>query len=171
MKQVLFDCVLCDGQFTEVDIANFIFFPSTRICYKCYRKMQKTATAISCFGKQFDIMAEECRSLCPDRKLCPGFSSGKFVRLRKLAESTVVVAKPQPIIRQYPFRSSSLLCKAFKLCMKGVTLSTLKRWCKHRNKKHSWVLLILRKEISKNGKKWKLHESKNSIELEYPLSR
>ena len=171
MKQVQLECVLCDHLFSEGDIQNFLFFPQTRICYNCYRKMQKADPAISCFGKQFDVMAEECRSLCPDRKLCPGFQKGRYIRLRKAAESETVEVKPPAMIRQYPFRTSSLLCKAFKLCMKGVTLSTLKRWCKHRGKKHSWVLLVLRKEVSKNGKKWKLHENKDSIQLEYPLSR
>ncbi len=178
MKSVQLECVLCNEFYTEIDIENFRFFPSTRVCYNCYRQMQKQDYAISCFGKKtedkklgYNGMAEECRELCPDRRICPNFVNRKYIRLRVLAEQETVEIKRQPTIRQYPFRPTSLLCKAFKLCMKDVSLTVLKRWCRHRNKKHDWVLRVLRKEQNKKGLKWKLHESSNAVRVEFPLSR
>jgi len=177
MKSIQFECLLCNELFTEIDIINFRFFIATRVCYTCYRSLQKSPFSYSCFGKKsddkylgYDSLAHECRELCPDRKICPGFVNKKLIKLRKLAEAETVVKNKPIVIRQYPFRPSSLICKAFKLCMKGVPLTVLKRWCKHRNKNHNWVLLMLRKE-NKNGRRWRFNETRDSIKLDYPLSR
>lgn len=175
MKPVQLECVLCSELYSEIDIANFRYFVATRVCYTCYRSLQKAPFNVSCFGKRkdskhlgYDSLAHECRELCPDRRVCPGFASGKYPTLRKLAEAETVVESKPTVIRQYPFRSSSLLLKAFKLCMKGVTLTVLKRWCRHRGKNHNWVLLMLRKE-NKKGLRWKFNETRDSIKLEYPV--
>src|SRR5437016_2479291 len=90
MKQVLLECITCDETYTEVDVENFRYFPSTGVCYNCYRAMQKAPITISCFGKEYDALANECRELCPDRKQCPSFANGKYVKLRKLAEAETV---------------------------------------------------------------------------------
>lgn len=172
MKPVILECITCDELYTEIDVENFRFFPSTGVCYNCYRAMQKADTSISCFGKQYDALANECRELCPDRKLCPSFANKKFIKLRQLAEKeTEEIQTNKLTIRQYPFRPTSLLCKAFKLCIKGTTITELKRWCKHRGKNYSWVIATLRRGYSKNGRKWKLNEKQNSIQLEYPIQR
>ena len=41
----------------------------TLVCDDCYRVMVRSSE--SCFAKEYQATAIECRSLCPDRKVCP----------------------------------------------------------------------------------------------------
>ena len=77
------ECVLCERPFTIVDVQLFNFFLANGLCYDCCRKMYKQDEAISCFGKQYDPIAMECKKLCPDRKVCPLFQSGEIKKLRR----------------------------------------------------------------------------------------
>ena len=176
----LLECVLCEAQFSETDIESYSFFPQTRICYKCYRKLQKAPYIVSCFGKKtessiklgFDPNAHECRELCPDRKLCPHFANGTIKSLRQGALVNVqeVASRPRQVvtIRAYPFRTGSIADKAFKLCQVGVTKDKFKRWCMRQGTNMYRLLRAFRKE-ERNGRQWRWKEKGNHVEIEYPL--
>lgn len=74
MKKVerkILKCKLCPMIYSEADVRVGKFFPSTGICRRCYRKMQRVGT--TCFGKKFDSTAQECQFECPDRAICRVF--------------------------------------------------------------------------------------------------
>src|SRR5579864_99659 len=94
------ECVLCTAVYTEHDVAILNFFPATRVCWVCYRKLQKSPFKVSCFGKKskdgnlgFDNMAVECREYCPDRRLCPKFANKDLIKLHKQLKTEVVVTE------------------------------------------------------------------------------
>lgn len=167
------ECILCPELFSEYDILNNRFFPETRVCYNCYLKLQKSSYDISCFGKKtknsnlgFDQMAVECREYCPDRKLCPKFIKDKFIQVTKIE------AKPKEVVttRLYPFRSHSIIDRAFRLCQQGVTKSKLKSWCAKQGTNYYRVIKVL-KGGKKYGKSWRFHEDGVRIDVEYPIDR
>jgi len=172
----LFECVLCSYPYSELDIFNHLFFIETRICYKCYRKMQKADYSISCFGKYTDgknlgytSLSEDCRSLCPDRRLCPLFANREIIKLRKTAEKeTEVLREDENPSKLYPFKTKTLIDRAFKLCMEGVSKDRLKKWCKKKNTSYYRLLTVLR-HGKKYGKQWRWNEDRLSVKLEYPI--
>ncbi len=77
------ECVECKKSFTRTEVLEGLWSPETLVCSYCYARLQKSPHSISCFGKPtqvdrrgkliglgYDSKAEECRSLCPDRKIC-----------------------------------------------------------------------------------------------------
>ena len=77
------ECLRCRKRHSEQDIADGLYWPETFICSHCYGRMQQAPAVVSCFGKwpEKDIEGRsaaagysrhsiECRSLCPDRKIC-----------------------------------------------------------------------------------------------------
>lgn len=160
------ECTFCEKRFTEGDILKLNYFLDSRLCYECSKKLYKSDSYYSCFGKQYEPLALECRLLCPDRKVCPLFFSRKIFRLRKKFKNELVNIAPVVLTRRYPFRSGTLIDKAFKLCCKSVTKDKLKTWCAQNNTSYYRVLRVLRKG-EKYGKKWKVHETQDSITLEY----
>lgn len=68
----MFECVLCAGRYTLVDVEDGQFFPSTRVCLRCYIKMYKNKT--NCFGdkEKYNMKELPCQE-CPDNRLCRSF--------------------------------------------------------------------------------------------------
>ena len=76
------ECLLCRERYSEQDISNHMFWVETRICSACYAAMQRPDRRRSCFGKPtvrlpsgkvlhaYNPRSEECRRICPDRKIC-----------------------------------------------------------------------------------------------------
>jgi hypothetical protein len=164
------ECVLCENLFSEEDIYQFLFFSATRICYKCYKKLFKVKTYISCFGKQYSSNAVECRELCPDRKICPKFFTGKIFKLRKKAENKteLIQIKETIVTRKYPFRPGSLIDKVFKMAVHGIDKLKLKRWCTRHSTSYYRMLRVLKKE-TKYGKAWHFHDRGKDIKVEYNI--
>lgn len=84
-KDQVFSCELCEEPYSLADIKELRFFPSTGICYACYRKGASAPPEVWCFGKKEKYKPElrECSELCPDRVLCPLFVSGAIVKMKK----------------------------------------------------------------------------------------
>jgi hypothetical protein len=163
------ECVLCETLYTEEDILSLLFFSATRICYRCYKKLYRSDKSISCFGKQYDPMALECRELCPDRKICPKFFTGKIFKLRKRFESKIdlINIKPEKIvIRKYPFRQGSIIDRAFKMAIRGVLKSKLKRWCERHSTSYYRITKVLKRQ-NKYGKKWTFDDDGERIKVGY----
>jgi hypothetical protein len=78
------ECVECEGLFTLAQIRQGIFHPEPMVCRVCYDRM--AAGTESCFGKEYDPTAVECRLHCPDRHQCAGYG-GK--EKRTMTEETV----------------------------------------------------------------------------------
>lgn len=68
VERALFKCQLCPLIYSVKDVEAGKFFPSTGICRRCYKKMQRSS--VTCFGKQYTQEAQECRHECPDREIC-----------------------------------------------------------------------------------------------------
>jgi hypothetical protein len=165
------ECVLCEGLYTEEDVLSLLFFSSTRVCYKCYKKLYKAKEAISCFGKQYDGNAVECRELCPDRKVCPKFFSGKIFKYRnKLeAKTDLVHIKTETIVtRKYPFRSGSIIDRAFRMAIGGIEKIKLKRWCRRHSTSYYRILKVLKRK-NKYGKQWGYEDDGKSITVAYRI--
>ena len=76
------ECLLCQQRYSMEDIRNGLYQLETLVCSACYAKMQRQPHHISCFGKPTFILlngkhlygynpkAEECRTKCPDRRVC-----------------------------------------------------------------------------------------------------
>lgn len=73
----MFICVLCPKEFTEQDVKEGTYFPSTGVCLECYNRLNKSR--LSCFGDKdkYDIRTVACQQ-CPDSRLCK-----RFVKHRK----------------------------------------------------------------------------------------
>ena len=76
----LFECVECGESYTKKDVLEGRYFPRTRVCRRCYRKMAKAHPKIFCFGKEvkgklpgFSEKNEVCQKLCPDKEVCEQF--------------------------------------------------------------------------------------------------
>lgn len=68
----MFICVLCPGTFTEQDVKEGIYFPSTGVCLSCYIKLAKSQS--SCFGEKskYNLRIIACQE-CLDNKICKAF--------------------------------------------------------------------------------------------------
>jgi len=66
----LFQCTECEERFTEENIKELKFFPSTMICSKCYHEAEKDKTV--CFSKveEYNKRSIVCNKICPDRRIC-----------------------------------------------------------------------------------------------------
>lgn len=64
-------CKLCPMIYSARDVEKGKFFPSTGICRRCYKKMQRGSA--TCFGKRYTADAQECQFECPDREICRVF--------------------------------------------------------------------------------------------------
>ena len=79
------ECVLCGVRYSEADVKELLYFPSTGVCKACYDAGQKKPHAIWCFGKVnlvkrqnrkkvvaygYSEEAKECQVLCPDKTIC-----------------------------------------------------------------------------------------------------
>lgn len=96
-------CCVCDGKFSEVDVAALLYFRSTKTCAKCYEDMKKSPFSQWCFGKRtekdskgkpvhygYNPKTKHCSpedGLCKDRELCPLFVSGEIERRQQKAQS------------------------------------------------------------------------------------
>ena|ERR1043166_2829285 len=79
------ECTLCGGGYSERDIEQGLFFPSTGVCFSCYSIGQKSSRKVWCFGKRdlrrghkvvlkaYNPKAPECRLHCPDKEICMAF--------------------------------------------------------------------------------------------------
>jgi len=73
----IFECVECSREYSKQDAQKGRYFPSTRVCRQCYKKMVKADRKIWCFGKKatrklsgYSPENEVCNSLCPDKNIC-----------------------------------------------------------------------------------------------------
>lgn len=66
--KLLLYCLLCSKRFSILDVRAGDYVPETQICIISYREMAQDPA--SCFGKQYDETAVECREFCPDRSVC-----------------------------------------------------------------------------------------------------
>lgn len=165
------ECVLCESLYSEEDILNLLFFSSTRICFKCYKKLFKVKDSISCFGKTYDGNAVECRELCPDRKICPKFFTGKIFKYRRRLEkqTDLVQIKAEIVVtRKYPFRSGSIIDRAFRMAIGGVAKLKLKNWCKRHSTSFYRILKVLKRK-NKYGKKWEYSDDGKTITVGYVI--
>lgn len=92
----LLECVECGGQFSIAAIRENRFFVSTMTCKACYRKLQRSPSDVSCFGKVKTLKHEgrsdddiECKLHCPDRAVCSDFTKGRIKMSEKKAVDTV----------------------------------------------------------------------------------
>ena len=74
LAEKLLECVSCQQKFSVLDVKNSLFFVSTLTCSLCYNSavgsQDKTAW---CFG-DFDAKHRNCRTDCPDKKICRLFT-------------------------------------------------------------------------------------------------
>lgn len=78
-------CVLCPATYSVEDVEKGLYFPSTGICYACYKRGQHAPYYEWCFGKPdvtsgvgiarygYNENVPECSSECPDRHICKVF--------------------------------------------------------------------------------------------------
>lgn len=89
MTRGVLKCVICNGSYGKGDVEEGKFSPDTLVCLSCYESMANAPRAMSCFGKGtiiiqatgerklgYDPRAQECKDLCPDRKICVRFVLG-----------------------------------------------------------------------------------------------
>jgi hypothetical protein len=77
---LLLECLLCRDRFTSDAVQKREYYLETQVCHKCYLKLQKTSSGISCFGKLpkgrspgYSTGNPACTALCADRKVCASF--------------------------------------------------------------------------------------------------
>lgn len=68
----MFICVLCPEIFTLEDIKAGEYFPSTGVCFSCYKSLAKNS--LLCFGDRlkYDLRVLACQQ-CPDQSICKAF--------------------------------------------------------------------------------------------------
>jgi len=186
----MLECILCEKHFNTQDVTELKFFPSTGICFDCYKAGVDAPYQKWCFGKTniygpggrilnhgYDPDVRECRKECPDRKLCPLFvtgqindwKAGEMVRFRDVPVSEVERKKKQ---KQYtgpklPFRQTgAMTTQAFLMCMKGVMVDDLVKWVKLQGGSSQRVLRIMRGGVF-NGKRWKVNEANGYLKIFY----
>lgn len=76
----LLECVVCSAEYTIRDVQKERYFPQTRVCRKCYKKMTSSHPKIWCFGKVassklpgYSLDNEICQKVCPDKTICEMF--------------------------------------------------------------------------------------------------
>jgi Sigma-70 region 2 len=76
------ECVECAGQFPLSALRDGRFVVETSTCRRCYKALQKSSPAKSCFGKFKSPTTEgyseadaECRLHCRDRRVCRQYAS------------------------------------------------------------------------------------------------
>lgn len=139
----MIECLLCAVRFSEADIDQGKLLLPTFICRRCYQTMKKGTE--TCFGKRefYSAMAQECRYLCPDRKVCPQFLDKE--------------PSEEPV--QGPFRNpESVIYQAFDLCRQGTTLIGLRHFVRGKGMNLERVLRIFRWE-QWHGWKWVFKET------------
>jgi len=144
-QKKLMQCVLCSELYSEYDVIQLRFFPDTGVCFDCYEDMKEQKYENYCFGKGtlttaigngrqalalgYEPGNENCDHLCPDRKYCPLFLSGKIYKLQKAIQTVPVqvkvepvkkekvVAQPAPLPRvgDNPYKPSSRIFSVFEL--------------------------------------------------------
>jgi hypothetical protein len=85
----LLSCILCEEKFCVGDVKAGRFFATSMVCRGCYERGKQSPYEIWCFGKPslvdgngkveefgYSEQAEECQSMCPDRKVCRQFVGG-----------------------------------------------------------------------------------------------
>ena len=72
-------CIICSEKF-RLDQIGVSFFISTGVCLVCYRVGKLMSAEEWCFGKKeiYEPESQECRLLCPDRKICRLVVQGKL---------------------------------------------------------------------------------------------
>lgn len=173
----LVECAVCKARFTEDDILCYRYLIESGVCYKCLRRAQKKSS--TCFGKKnegkvvgFDRSAPECKTLCPDRDVCPKFISGEIAMRRELTTQQIKKAldfihkdksKPKPA-GTIPYRASSAIGKAFLMCMKGCSVKTLETFAKKEDISKPWLLRQLRREL-RRGASWSFTENSKGYKI------
>jgi hypothetical protein len=70
VKEKLLECVSCQAKFSVLDVKNSLFFVSTLTCSLCYNSAVRSQDKQAwCFG-DFDAKHRNCRTDCPDKKIC-----------------------------------------------------------------------------------------------------
>jgi hypothetical protein len=76
----IFECVECTERYSKLDAERRRYFPLTKVCRNCYRKMAKAQPKIWCFGKEasgrlpgYSTDNEVCQKVCPDKEVCLQF--------------------------------------------------------------------------------------------------
>jgi hypothetical protein len=74
----MFPCLLCSVRYTVDDVKNGLYFPSTSICFSCYKERAKSK--LLCFGKErkYDPDSIACGSNCGDERFCRLFIRHKL---------------------------------------------------------------------------------------------
>lgn len=184
----IMECVTCSTKYSEQDALDGKFFPRERICYNCYLNRTQTPIDLDCFGKitsskkhlGFDQSALECRSICPDRRLCPKFAKGiiqlfrrkiesRYNKLVKLKVPRQATLEQKRAAKSFPFRAGSFLYQAFLLMQDGIDEDAFKKWAKRKKADPKRILRLFRKE-ERNGKAWKWIEKNGIFKINYPIN-
>jgi hypothetical protein len=167
------ECVLCGERFAERDVTELRYFPSTQVCFACYKKGQNAPYATWCFGKQnvegpggkileygFDEDARACGQYCPDRKICKMFID------RAWEEGAEVKKKSKELV--CPFRQTkSQIARVWMACAtKGMLIPEIVTMVKREGGNSHRVLRVLRSgELL--GVRWRVDEANGFLKLTY----
>lgn len=170
------ECVLCQQRYSEQDVLRYEYFVHTNICYICYLSMMSDPA--TCFGKKGPVRtwnpkAEACRSICPDRKVCPLFARGDMVIIRDLtAEARAGALKMlYPAVtkksdRDRPFKKGSMMSHVFNRCCRGWTMTGLNAYVEEQGCSKARLLRVLRKEQF-YGFTWSFIEDGGKLKVDF----
>lgn len=168
-------CSRCRKGFNIDDVLSYDFFVQNLMCFDCCERLMQFAPSVSCFGKQYDPDAVECKRFCPDRVVCPMFQNGKVYEARDLTEEARKKAlrflrtpRKLPAVKSsLPFRRDSIIGKGFLLCMKGCTREELQALCDKEGADIKRLLRLYKHEIYK-GHQWEWIERGSDLRIVYP---
>jgi len=120
-----------------VDVEALNYFPDSQVCRNCYNTRPPV-----CFGT-YNVTAEECTRLCPDRKVCfawpelvqvTAFSNKVFqVATQRRAEAKLAAAQARGRERSAaaPFRRGTMIGKFFESACRpgGLPIGELRAVC------------------------------------------
>ena len=159
----LMQCILCNKRFSEKDVEELRYFPEQGICFKDYYDGFKQDHRTWCFGKRntvdpdtgkitrygFDPQkSDDCKKLCPDRKVCRLFVSREIFRYRKLLK-----------LKKLPFPRGTALLRIFVTCVIGISPEKLKEKTDAEGLDLGKVMKTLR------GLKWEMIETTEKIRI------
>lgn len=161
-------CVICQEKFSERDAEELNFFPKPMVCFGCYYGMYKEDHRVWCFGKPNKVNPEtgvvirygfdpqnssDCKTYCPDRKVCRMFVNKTVFRYRKLIRMST---------RPYPAGTS--MARIFVACVIGLSKTEFHEKIEGLGEEPKEVLRVLRKRKA-NGISWELIEDDDKVRI------
>ena len=166
-KKVL-SCLCCPEKYSEEDVEKLNYFYPEGVCFSCYEKGAAASHRKWCFGKTDLVVngqvkgygydpetSEDCKKICPDRKICYLFVTGQIYLIRELIHAEI------------PFAVGSATAKAFVAALLGTTPTKLKKIVEANGGEYAVVLRRLRKQV-KGDVTWTLIEDANKIRIKLP---